>query len=73
MFKRKIEEYLFLWKNKSNRKPLIVRGARQVGKTSIILEFAKSQFKNLIHLNLEQEDHLKFFQKVYIRTQCLTI
>ena len=58
MFKRKIIDYLVNWKNKKTRKPLIIRGVRQVGKTSAVLIFAKKHFKNLIHLNLEKAEHL---------------
>ena len=38
--RRKIDDFLMDWKAKSDRKPLIVRGARQVGKTEAILQFA---------------------------------
>jgi predicted AAA+ superfamily ATPase len=48
------------WKNSSNRKPLILRGARQVGKTTLIHEFAKS-YKNRILLNLEIAEDRRFF------------
>jgi len=41
--KRKIIEQLIQWKNKSNRMPLILNGARQVGKTYIIQDFGKSE------------------------------
>ena len=46
-------EKLLKWKNASNRKPLILRGARQVGKTTLIRELAK-EFSNYIELNLER-------------------
>jgi predicted AAA+ superfamily ATPase len=51
---------LLSWKNSSNRKPLILRGARQVGKTTLIYEFAKS-YKNRILLNLEIAEDSRFF------------
>ena len=52
--KRKIEELLLAWKNKgSNRLPLIVNGARQVGKTYILRKFGAEQFKNVVYINLE--------------------
>ncbi len=63
MFNRKIIDYLVNWKNKKTRKPLIIRGARQVGKTSAVLMFAKKHFKNLIHLNLEKAEHLILFRE----------
>lgn len=52
--KRKIEERLLVWKDKtSNRLPLIVNGARQVGKTYILRKFGAEQFKNVVYINLE--------------------
>ena len=51
--KRKQLQYLSEWKDRRNRKPLIIRGARQVGKTYLVRDFAKSHFDNLIELNLE--------------------
>ena len=52
--KRKIEEQLLAWKNKTvDRLPLIVNGARQVGKTYILRKFGEEQFKNVVYINLE--------------------
>ena len=49
--KREILEDLIKWKESKSRKPLIVHGARQVGKTYIIKEFGKKYYKNLIYNN----------------------
>ena len=57
--KRLIEDYLKYWKKSINRKPLIVRGARQVGKTYTIKQFGKNNFKHFIAVNLELNDELK--------------
>lgn len=52
--KRKIEEQLLAWKHKTaDRLPLIVNGARQVGKTYILRKFGEEQFKNVVYINLE--------------------
>lgn len=52
--KRKIEEQLLIWKQKAaDRMPLIVNGARQVGKTYILRKFGEEQFKNVVYINLE--------------------
>ena len=52
--KRKIEEQLLAWKNKTaDRLPLVVNGARQVGKTYILRKFGEEQFKNVVYINLE--------------------
>lgn len=61
-FKRKIEGYLLTWKNKKGRKPLIMRGARQVGKTATLTAFAK-HFPNFIHINLEKPEHARLFSQ----------
>ncbi|MFH1771806.1 MAG: AAA family ATPase [Candidatus Omnitrophota bacterium] len=62
MFNRKIINYLVNWKDKPTRKPLVLRGARQVGKTSAVLLFAKKYFDNIIDINLEKSDHLSLFR-----------
>ena len=51
--KREIMNELLKWKDSKNRKPLIVEGARQVGKTYIVKEFGKKYFENLIYVNFE--------------------
>ena len=51
--KRKIMQDLLRWKNKSNRQPLILNGARQVGKTYILNKFAQEQFSSVAYFNLE--------------------
>ena len=52
--KRKIEAQLLAWKNKTtNRMPLLINGARQVGKTYILRQFGAEQFKNVVYINLE--------------------
>lgn len=56
---RDIEKKLFDWKNSSNRKPLILRGARQVGKSFIVEKFAQEHFKKVITLNFEFRPELK--------------
>lgn len=57
--KREIIQYLVEWKNRNDRNPLILRGARQVGKTFVIEEFAKAEFKNILKINLEEKPELK--------------
>lgn len=52
--KRKIEQQLQAWKDKSaERKPLIINGARQVGKTYILRKFGENAFENVVYINLE--------------------
>ena len=48
-------EYLKKWKLNPRHKPLIVRGARQVGKTYLVRDFAEKHFENLLEINFEQD------------------
>jgi len=54
VMKRKIEEQLLMWKSKTGKRmPLIVNGARQVGKTYTLQEFGLKYYKNMVYVNLE--------------------
>ncbi len=55
---RKIYNKLLEWKNRNGRKPLIISGARQTGKTWIMKEFGKREFKNVIYVNFDLEKRL---------------
>ncbi len=50
-YKRKIDDFLIEWKNNPSHKPLIVKGARQIGKTESILHFANENYSNVIYIN----------------------
>jgi predicted AAA+ superfamily ATPase len=56
--KRSAYKYLLSWKSNLKRKPLILQGARQVGKTYLVEEFGKKEYKNYIYLNFEQDSIL---------------
>lgn len=61
---RKIENTLLNWKNSVRRFPLIVHGARQVGKTHSILKFGKQYYKNVLYFNFESNSLLnEIFEK----------
>ena len=61
---RNIEKSLLEWKNSKKRKPLLLSGARQTGKTYIIEKFAKEEYKDLIKINFEKEPEIcSFFEK----------
>ena len=49
--KRKIDSFLKEWKNTANHLPLIVKGARQIGKTESIRFFAHQNYKNIVEIN----------------------
>lgn len=57
--RRNIIKQLVKWKDRKDRMPLLLRGARQVGKTYAIEHFGQSEFKNTITLNLELQPELK--------------
>lgn len=56
---RDLYKQLVQWKNKSNRKPLLLQGARQVGKTYLVNQFGKTEYSQFISLNFEQDPELK--------------
>ena len=57
--KRKIDSFLCVWKKNSNHNPLIVKGARQIGKTESILHFAKYNYDNVVYINFVEEPKYK--------------
>ena len=63
MLYRSIYPQLIAWKLRANRKPLVLRGARQVGKTFLIRDFANSEFSHLLELNLEKPNHRRIFSE----------
>ncbi len=62
ILKRKIDAYLVAWKNNPERKPLIVKGARQIGKTRSIEWFANRNYSNVVQINfVEQKKYRDIF------------
>ena len=57
--RRKIDEYLINWKNDINKMPLIIKGARQIGKTDAIENFAKNNYPNVIEINFAIQKQYK--------------
>ncbi|MCI8959089.1 MAG: ATP-binding protein [Lachnospiraceae bacterium] len=57
--KRKIDAYLADWKADPERKPLIVKGSRQIGKTESILRFARDAYRNVVYINFVEEPKYK--------------
>lgn len=57
--KRNAMQSLINWKNDPERKPLILRGARQVGKTWLMKEFGQTCYANYVYFNFDEEDELK--------------
>ena len=57
--KRNAISDLINWKNSADRKPLVMRGARQVGKTWLMREFGQSCYSGFVYFNFDEEDELK--------------
>ena len=62
MLTRKIDDFLMKWKSANDRKPLIVKGARQIGKTFSINAFARSNYQNVVSINFILE---KKYQRIF--------
>lgn len=61
--RRKITSDLFQWKDASLRKPLVLQGARQVGKTYSVLEFAHEAFDDLVYIDFSaQRNYASLFE-----------
>ena len=55
---RELIKKLRKWKESKNRKPLIIHGARQVGKTYIVTEFGRENYNNMVYVNFEQDEKI---------------
>lgn len=51
MLKRKIEQALLKWKQTAGRKPLVIKGIRQCGKTFIVQQFAREHYEHMVYVN----------------------
>lgn len=66
LLRRKIDSFLNTWKESTDRMPLIVKGARQVGKTASILQFAHDNYKNVVAINFVfQQKYKAIFEDGY--------
>ena len=70
-FRRHIDDKLLEWKNAERRKPLLIRGARQVGKSTAVRELGKT-FRYFVEINLEKQPDLKllFPENIDVRKTC---
>ena len=57
--KRKVDDFLLTWKADPNRKPLIIRGSRQIGKTESVLHFASANYESIIEINFVRDEKYK--------------
>ena len=61
MFRRKIEHILLEWKQSEDRKPLVIKGCRQCGKTSSVLAFVREHYPHVIYLDFHEHREYKSF------------
>ena len=75
MLKRKIETYLVNWKKSENRKPLVIKGIRQCGKTYIVQKFAKENYESVVYMNfiLEPDKKSVFVGNIDVDTVILNL
>ena len=59
--KRIYDEQLLLWKANPQRKPLILRGVRQCGKTWSLKEFGRTEYENTVYINFDEKPHVAAF------------
>ena len=63
---RLLMQQLLKWKNKKKRKPLVIHGARQVGKTWLMREFGRRYYENCIYINFDNNERMKYtFEQDY--------
>jgi predicted AAA+ superfamily ATPase len=71
---RKAEKKLLIWKDSPSRKPLLVTGARQVGKTWLMKKFGSNSFENMLYVNFEKEIPLRtLFEQDYQPTRIVKV
>ena len=51
LLRRKVDDYLLTWKSQSDRMPLVIKGARQVGKTASVMQFAQQNYAQVVAIN----------------------
>lgn len=75
MLKRKIETYLAEWKEAKDRKPLVIKGIRQCGKTYIVQKFAKENYESVVYMNfiLEPDKKSAFTGNIDVDTIILNL
>ena len=70
---RKIDTFLYKWKEEKNRKPLILYGPRQVGKTFSVLSFGNKKYKNVVYFNTKNNEELiNLFKKEKAKDRLIT-
>ena len=69
--KRNAIQDLINWKNDEERKPLVLKGARQVGKTWLMKEFGKNYYKSFVYFNFDEDCSREFARHTFSETEIL--
>ena len=67
LLKRKIDSYLEAWKQNPNHKPLIIKGARQIGKTESVRAFGKANYESVLEINFVLQKNSGVFSMTGMR------
>ena len=73
MYKRKIEKILSQWKSKKGHKPMVIKGCRQCGKTSSVVDFANRNYKNVVYMDFHEHKEYKSFFAGALDVDTLTL
>lgn len=73
MFKRKIESVLLAWKANQNRKPIVIKGCRQCGKTSSVKAFASRNYKHVVYIDFHEQESLRDLFREDLTVDYLTV
>ena len=73
MYKRKIESVLNQWKSQQNHKPLVIKGCRQCGKTSSVIDFARKNYEQVIYLDFHEQKSLQSLFSDSLQIDYLTV
>ena len=73
MYKRKIESVLHQWKKQKDHKPLVIKGCRQCGKTSSVIDFARKNYEQVIYLDFHEQKSLQSLFSDSLQTDYLTV
>ena len=66
LLRRKVDDYLLTWKSQSDRMPLAIKGARQVGKTASVMQFAQQNYVQVVAINFVlQKKYKQIFDDGY--------
>ena len=71
--RRNAIQELITWKSSEDRKPMVLKGARQVGKTWLMKEFGQNYYDSYVYFNFDEEDELKSIFEANKNPQPLTL